>query len=719
MKIFYDIPYASIRNIYEQSLSKLVPIISDPVNLSVIVDQGNDPRMGDCSNEGDGNFVAVVPHPDLIMAYKRNIPMESVYKLLFADRLFLLFPSILEASHLPPLRKKEDYLNHISLSRPPLPPSYVTHVACDLETSSLEFQNGEVTSASVAWRDGDHYVGYAMTDSDYLSWYIEVAEKRPDITLVFHNYSFDLPWILKMIDQKGPGLWWYREHPLNFVDTMVFHNLVENSKMLKSRSSLDRLSRIHLGESVKTLFKTDEIAGLFRNGGDLFSDDLQQSLMKYNAADSMATIALWESMSIRFSRIKRLKSLIPFVESYHKILCEMTYLGVPVDQKMLSSLAMEFEITTRKALKELMKHPLVTAYQKSRGEKAINFSSSSQITSLLHFHDSKITSSDRNVLNSMNLSKEIREFLDILYDQYRTPLKANSTYVRKWMKGMKDGKIFPSYTVSRTGTYRTSSEDPNIQNVPKILNLRTCIRHPEKKTVAFDYKQLEVCIFAALSQDQKLISDIHNKVDLHLKWTKKLYYNFPHAFRDDQGRTEEETIAKARSRCKGIWTFALFYGAGVNGIARNLGLTTSEEKNILKGLVEEFWGDYKGVKKWQDKITKDYEKHLVTAFPTGFIRMFPLGYNELINGIIQSVGASVTNQALYRVYKKAVDLHDDDLIPRIHVHDELVFFLPEDKLERLSPVITQEMCLAPKDLCGLGDVKFSVDRVVADYWSKG
>lgn len=698
-----------------------------------------DTMVLDISYDGDNTYTVVIPAKNVYFNYFTAYDDEKSFKTInawyanFIDpKWFNLFPLIVRDRLFPQLNTRESYLSNIITYGPreeiAFPPRDTKVIALDIETDSLDFTRGKMTVCSAAWRVGDNYIGFSAPVGQYLKWLYKLCEtpEYNDLTFVFHNMNFDLPWLLKgLSEQNSKDLWWIREHfhgTRKIYDTMVMNQMVENSKLFKRRNNLARLSRVYLGADVKELFKPDEIKKVFEKGTDLFSDELHKQLMVYSAADSMATIALYDRIRARYGDFPRMGELLDFVQAYHKILCEMRFLGLPVDKTYLGNMRITGENNIRTIVNNIQKHPLYLQYLAETGKGKLDISSSAQMLHFFSFYDPQAVTTDYEYISKY--TGELGEFAQLLL-KYRELVKINSTYVKSIMNKIVDNCIHPEYSVANTETYRISSSDPNIQNLPRDSGVREAIVAPAGcKFVSFDYKQLEVCVLAALSKDPVLLAALKNGEDIHREWTEKLYKLFPLELKIYEKDTEEETIMAIRSSVvKSMWTFALFYGAGYKKICAGIGIDPDNADNYpkictVKNLITSFWKKYVGVRKWQKDITDMYATKYMVTFPTGFIRQAPLSYNEIINGVVQSVGASVTNSALVNLYQLALKTKQEHFIPRIHVHDELNFFIPEQEVAASIDLITQEMCGAAARFPFLEGVDFKVTHAITDRWEK-
>jgi len=120
------------------------------------------------------------------------------------------------------------------------------------------------------------------------------------------------------------------------------------------------------------------------------------------------------------------------------------------------------------------------------------------------------------------LSKEHKIAKHIL--NYRNYQKLLSTYV-EWLENIinkNTNTIHTTYNQTITKTWRLSSTNPNLQNIPSASSwFSSLIKEmfiPFEKDdfiMCFDYSQIEVRILAILSKDENMLWSFKNWVDIH------------------------------------------------------------------------------------------------------------------------------------------------------------------------------------------------------------
>lgn len=104
-----------------------------------------------------------------------------------------------------------------------------------------------------------------------------------------------------------------------------------------------------------------------------------------------------------------------------------------------------------------------------------------------------------------------------------------------------------------------------------------------------DWSQLEVVVFAYLTQDSALLRDITRGTDIHKVMYSKLY-NIKY----------DEVTKEQRSGIKAC-TFHVIYGGG----AKSMSIRTGLDEELCRRFIEEFYMRYPMAKMWQDNLVEN------------------------------------------------------------------------------------------------------------------
>ena len=297
-------------------------------------------------------------------------------------------------------------------------------------------------------------------------------------------------------------------------------------------------------------------------------------------------------------------------------------------------------------------------------------------------------STDVEVLN--NLAEEHEIAAKIL--DYRSLMKLKGTYTDALPKLIhpETGRIHTSFNQAVTATGRLSSSDPNLQNIPIRTEEGRRIREgfiPSDGCVLLsaDYSQVELRILGHMADEPALKEAFARGEDIHRSTASEVLGLFPEMVTDEQRRA-----AKAIN-------FGVVYGISAFGLAKQLGINRREAQQFI----DTYFERYPGIRTFMDScIAEAREKKYVTtllgrrcAIPeinskNGAVR----GYAErnAINYPVQGSAADIIKLAMVRI---AARLAEEGLETRmlLQVHDELVFDVPQDELERVTTLVKSEM----------------------------
>jgi DNA polymerase-1 len=271
-----------------------------------------------------------------------------------------------------------------------------------------------------------------------------------------------------------------------------------------------------------------------------------------------------------------------------------------------------------------------------------------------------------------------------LLSTYVLPYDPNHDKTVIWPDGLVHCKI----NTARTATSRTSAEMPNVQNWPKrdeeSKEVREVIQAPKGYVfLAFDYAQIEARVLGMAARDKVFCNMLWEEYDVHGAWAAK--------WRSLIGSKESDKAL--RSIIKNKLVFPWFFGAGAESVARNM----AAPLDLVEVLREEFKDTFHESFSWQKKLISAYEKDGYVSTLQGQRRYGPMTYNMKINMPIQGTASRMVINAYTRISTEAYKLKKPYLAPRLIVHDDLTFLVPEDSVDEAVEFIGQRMVHCPYD----------------------
>lgn len=105
-----------------------------------------------------------------------------------------------------------------------------------------------------------------------------------------------------------------------------------------------------------------------------------------------------------------------------------------------------------------------------------------------------------DIAKRKNLASVHRGFISTYMDDYLQP----------------DGRIHALYNQFGTSTFRLSSSEPNLQNIPRAFGVKRCFNaRPGYVFICFDFSSAEVKLLAAICRDERMLKAVNDGLDFH------------------------------------------------------------------------------------------------------------------------------------------------------------------------------------------------------------
>lgn len=283
--------------------------------------------------------------------------------------------------------------------------------------------------------------------------------------------------------------------------------------------------------------------------------------------------------------------------------------------------------------------------------------------------------------------------------EHRSLDKLKSTYIEPVVSGRiisEDGLVHSKYSAMTAVTGRLAAEDPSAQNWPKRKHREVraiFFADDDEDVVACDYGQIEFRVVGMASEDRNLVKYCWTGYDVHQYWAQRMVDEYP-AIKDrivaDFGVDwDEKGLKTLRQESKNMWVFPQLFGSSLRSCAANLHLPD----DVAEDLGAEFWDEFKGVKLWQERLLKKYERDLYVETLGGRRRRGPMTKNEIINMPIQGTACDIVTEAHVALCHRAYIEDQPEYQPNLNVHDDLSSWLKKKTRDQRVKVIVEEMCM--------------------------
>lgn len=318
-------------------------------------------------------------------------------------------------------------------------------------------------------------------------------------------------------------------------------------------------------------------------------------------------------------------------------------------------------------------------------------------------------STDAEVLERIALSG--RSDVALLL-KYREQTKLATTYYPSYKELSNEGVLHGNFHLTTARTGRTSSSNPNLQNQPGALH-ELFIARPGYKLLTKDLAAIEPALVAYFSEDPLLVDLIQNSGDFHSRNANVLFQeNWTPAECKKEHKAERDMAKEAG--------LAVLYGAGARriqacAIKRGFDWSIGRCQEAVYAL-KDAWPDVIQFKEELDALAAQ-GKPIENLFGRKRIFDDPSEIHlKNFNGIIQGSASDLLLHSVYRATQKFKELKIDAHLLMV-IHDECVFEVPNDQIDKCDEIITR--CMTDYKLeTKMGLVPLRVEGKVSDCWEK-
>jgi DNA polymerase-1 len=575
-------------------------------------------------------------------------------------------------------------------------------IAFDTETTSLDAMRAELVGMSFCARPGQAFylpVGHGYPDApkqlarDAVLAQLRPLLEDPERAKVGQHIKYDMNVLsLYGIELRGIAF-----------DTML-ESYVLNST--GSRHDMDSLALKFLGRKTT---RYEDVAG--KGAKQIpFSEVRIGEASDYAAEDADVTLQLHQELWPRLEEIPSLAAVLKDIEvPLIPVLARMEQHGVLIDGDLLERQSRELAGQVAKLEQEAH----------DAAGQAFNLGSPKQLQQIL-FEKQGLPVIRKTPTGQPSTAEDVLQDLAVDYElpslilEYRSLSKLKSTYTDRLPEQInpRTGRVHTSYHQAVAATGRLSSSDPNLQNIPIRTPLGRRIRQafvaPKGWLImACDYSQIELRIMAHLSCDPGLLKAFRDEVDIHQATASEVF-----------GIPYEEVDSSQRRAAKAI-NFGLMYGMSAFGLSRQLSIGRAEAQAYM----DTYFMRYPGVQKFMEdtRLTAREQGFVETLFGR---RLYLPDINAsnaqrrqaaeraAINAPMQGTAADIIKRAMIEV-DGWLEQRQDEARLVMQVHDELVFEVREDALQRLGKAVVERMTRA----AGL-DVPLVVDVGHGPNWDE-
>lgn len=551
-----------------------------------------------------------------------------------------------------------------------------SEICFDTETTGIDANDAELVGLSFAVKPGE-------------AWYVPCPadqQKTKEILALFEPLFADKKktWIGQNTKYDMLVLKWYGIEPAgNIFDTMLAHYVIEPD----GKRSMDILSEKFLGYEPVHI---EELIGKKGKSQGSMRDVEIDKIKEYAGEDADITLQL-KNVFQPMLKEKEVEKVFNQVENpLVKVLVDMEYEGIKIDEGFLNDYSKELEKDAKKAEESVYKQAGVR----------FNLASPKQLGEVL-FDKLKLDPSAKKTKTGqyqtgedvlLKLAAKGNQIVDDIL-AFRELTKLKSTYVDALPQliNKKTGRVHTTYGQAVAVTGRLASNNPNLQNIPvrtergKEIRKAFIPRDNKHILLSADYSQIELRIVAAISSDKNMCKAFKDGTDIHTATAARVY-----------NVSEKDVTKEMRYKAKSV-NFGIIYGQGAFGLADNLGISRTEAKEIIDNYKKEF----PGIQKYMDDTinfarengyveTLMGRKRWLRDINSANFTVRGFAERNAINSPIQGTAADMIKLAMQKVHA-AMKKEKMQSKMILQVHDELVFDALKTEVNELKPLILENM----------------------------
>lgn len=529
-------------------------------------------------------------------------------------------------------------------------------------------------------------------------------------------------------------------------DTMIANHLLDEESMMNGSASLKSMAELYTDMGGYEQPFLERFPNAYKEMIKLpIKGEGKASLLYYACADTDVAMQVCDALTKKLEEEGLMPTLALEMQK-HKLLVDMEHRGARIDFEYNAKALIDFEVEIDKSLKRLQSFPEVRKLEKLVygkenqgslfGPERFNPNSPKQMEKLcLEVLDlPRLEGKTKAATGSHSCDAEaIQAWLDGLHEsssgyqilssikEYKGMCKLLSTYISKmadWADA--DGRIHTHFNSAVARTWRLSSSNPNMMNLPRNDDSRGAIgkgvvkRHyiggkPGWWVAEADYSQVELRVLALVSQDENMLRAYFNGDDIHTYVASQMFHCDMHDVSKQQ-RTAAKTIV-----------FGIVYGFSEMGLAKKLSISEYEAAKFI-GM---FYSGFPGISVWIEEQRKFILDHGYSVSLFGHKRRLPNAFSKneavreraLRQGVNFVIQCTASNMALYS------EMYLNRYLMKFgyasycfgQVHDSIWVTGPDSEKDEVLRLVVKVMENPPFDFLSGDDPRFpDVPPIVAD-----
>lgn len=558
-------------------------------------------------------------------------------------------------------------------------------LAMDYETTGAKPHRNGHKIFSCALSDGQRAYAFPFFNDEMFRKEWKKIMQSTNTKKILHNAKFEWTWTKHRAGMNNTAGY---EIKNICADTMLDAHIIHNRKKVNLKFNTYVNFGIAGYDDAIDEYIVPSQEAKEKDGANAFNTIEEaplNELLKYNAADALFTYALWEIQQPQLIKNITRRGSEFFLDS-SLALAKAEETGLLLD---VEGAKIQYAKLTKKMERLEYAISISDDMKKWDKEKPFRPSAPGDLTHLLF--NCLGFKPDKDNCTPTGKPKADAEAVacfdnDTAKDtlKWRKLKKVRDTYLNGFLKEEANGIIHTSLNLHTVDTFRSSSNDPNLQNVPardaEIMKLlkTLLIARPGHKLGEYDYKAMEAVVIACYNKDPNWIRYVSDaSTDMHRDMASKLFIR------------DKKDVLKSERQCgKNGFVFPTVYGSYWKNTATNLWndceqvtkdhLKSEGIKNLddmrshVKSVEKWFWEDQFPVgHEWMNKTIKEYEQKGYIDLLTGFRCYGPMTRNQIINYRVQGTASHCKLWTLNKL-SKLIEKKKMNSRIMLEIHDSIL-----------------------------------------------
>lgn len=546
------------------------------------------------------------------------------------------------------------------------------YATIDIESTGLNRYTDEITYIGIG-------LSHSLEDAKFFkAWTLDMSKET--------NKDKLLSIIKKLKSHKAKCIWQNGKFDTLFIEWKYGKDfklpisedimLMGTAYDLAAEHGLKKMARAYLGVEDWDINKKEKLGK---------ATNFRDTLVPYLKKDVKYTWQLFQFFSNKLSETqwKLYKKLL---KPAYKMYADAERTGIYLDQEQFKVIQKKYKDEEARLLKELKSHYDINWNSPQQKAQALFLDPNGEQLPIINKTPKGAPSADAGSLK--RLAADGYEIPNLMLE-YSGISTRNKMFLNRWGEDSSyDGRLHPCFNLTNVVSGRTSCTNPNLQQVPRTLDIRSLFHAPEGKCFfEADYSQLELRIAAHYANEPTMLRIYREDGDIHTETAKLM----------TGGR---EPTKDERRKAKAV-NFGFLYGMGakkfVDYAFDSYGVTfTLPEAQKFREL---FFAKYSRLLPWHDE-----QRHIAEALggvPNlfGRFRKLPKIYADnwkdkgeaerrSINTPVQGSGSDILLSAAIEV-KKTLEPYGLKIVGT--VHDSILGEFPEENKDFIVSEIRRIM----------------------------